>query len=184
MERVKPCKKFLESIKSFPKPNTLIEARSFFGMINQVSFSFSMSSVMEPFRHLLKPETWSTDFKWTNELSEKFELAKGEIIKAVTEGVRHFDVTRQTCLATDWSRQGIGFFLLQKWCECDQLHPRCCVDGWKLVLAWGRFTKLAESRYSPVEGKLFAVADALYKARHFVLGCDNSSLQLNHCWVY
>ena len=52
MERVKPCKKFLESIKSFPKPNTLIEARSFFGMINQVSFSFSMLSIMEPFRHL------------------------------------------------------------------------------------------------------------------------------------
>ena len=79
-----------------------------------MSFSFSMSSVMEPFRHLLKPDTWSTDFKWTDELSEKFKLAKGEIIKAVTEGVRHFDVGRQTCLATDWSRQGIGFFLLQK----------------------------------------------------------------------
>ena len=92
MEGVKPCKKFLESMKQFPRPTTLTEARSFFGMINQVSFSFSMSSVMEPFRHLLKPDTWSTDFKWTDELNEKFELAKGEIIKAVTEGVRHFDV--------------------------------------------------------------------------------------------
>ena len=90
----------------------------------------------------------------------------------MTEGVKHFDVTRQTYLATDWSRQGIGLFLLQKWCECDQFHPRCCVDGWKLVLAGGRFNKPAESRYSPVEGELLAVADALYKARHFVLGCD------------
>ena len=27
-------------------------------------------------------------------------------------------------------------------------------------------------RYSPVEGELLAVKDALYKARHFVLGCD------------
>ena len=39
-------------------------------------------------------------------------------------------------------------------------------------MAGGRFTKPAESRYSPVEGELLAVADALFKARHFVLGCD------------
>ena len=139
-----------------------------------------MSSVMEPFRHLLKPDVWTSSCVWSEELVGKFNLAKEEIVKAVTEGVKHFDVTRQTCLATDWSKQGIGFFLLQKWCKCEELHPCCCTDGWKLVLAGGRFTKPTESRYSPVEGELLAVADALYKSRHFVLGCDKLVVAVDH----
>ena len=139
-----------------------------------------MSSFIEQFRHLLKPDTWSEGFMWDDQLVEKFDLAKEEIVKAVTNGVRYFDVKRKTCLATDWSRQGIGFFLLQKWCDCLEIHPRCCNDGWKLVLAGGRFTKPAESWYSPVEGKLLAVADALYKSRHFVLGCENLVEAVDH----
>ena len=139
-----------------------------------------MSSFIEQFRHLLKPDTWSEGFMWDDQLVEKFALAKEEIVKAVTNGVRYFDVKRKTCLATDWSRQGIGFFLLQKWCDCLEIHPRCCNDGWKLVLAGGRFTKPAESRYSPDEGELLAVADALYKSRHFVLGCENLVGAVDH----
>ena len=51
-----------------------------------------------------------------------------------------------------------------------------------MVLAGGRFTKPAESRYSPVEGELLAVADAnaLYKSRHFVLGCDKLVVAVDH----
>ena len=180
MDGVRPCGKFLEGIKSFPRPDTLSEARSFFGMINQVSYSFAMSSVMEPFRHLLKPDTWAAGFSWTEELEQGFKLAKEKIIEAVSDGVKYFEMGRQTCLATDWSRQGIGFFLMQKWCECVKIHPSCCPGGWKLVLAGGRFTKPSESRYSPVEGELLAVADALYKARHFVLGCNNLIVAVDH----
>ena len=44
-------------------------------MINQVSYSFAMSSIMEPFRHLLKPDTWAAGFSWTEELEEGFKLA-------------------------------------------------------------------------------------------------------------
>ena len=56
-EGVKPSRKLLDSIKNFPRPDTLSEARSFFGLVNQVSYTFSMSSVMEPLRLLLKPDT-------------------------------------------------------------------------------------------------------------------------------
>ena len=177
---VRPARKFLESISTFPRPESLSEARSFFGMINQVSYSFSMSAIMEPLRHLLKPDTWSAGFSWTSELDKTFNLAKEEIISAVTDGVKHFDVERWTCLATDWSRQGIGFFLMQKWCECSTLHPKCCTDGWKLVLAGGRFTKPAESRYSPVEGEMLGVVEGLYKAKHFVLGCEKLIVAVDH----
>ena len=102
------------------------------------------------------------------------------IIKSVTEGVKHFDTDRWTCLATDWSRQGIGFFLMQKWCNCSTLHPKCCNDGWKLVLAGGRFTRPAESRYSPVEGEMLGVMEGLHKAKHFILGCEKLIVAVDH----
>ena len=47
----------------------------------------------------------------------------------------------------------------------------CCKQGWKITLVGSRFTHAAESRYTPIKGEALAVADALDKARHFVLGC-------------
>ena len=134
---VRPSKRFLDSIMAFPRPENISEVRSFFGMINQVSFSFAMSEIMEPFRHLLRPDT---QFIWSPELQKCFIKAKERIVEAVKEGVQHFEMGRPTCLACDWSKAGIGFFLLQKWCDCKEVHPRCCNEGWKLVLAGGRFT--------------------------------------------
>ena len=43
-----------------------------------------------------------------------------------------------------------------------------------------RFTNAAESRYQPVEGEALAVVDALQKARHFVLGCKNLIVAVDH----
>merc|ERR1712082_432361 len=132
---------------------------------------------MEPFRHLLKP---NTPFMCDAVLQDKFVKAKEKIIEEVTDGIKHFETSRPTCLATDWCKSGLVFFLLQKHCECKPTGPRCCRDGWKLVLAGGRFTTPAESRYSPTEGELLAVADSLHKARHFILGCKNLIIAVDH----
>lgn len=43
-----------------------------------------------------------------------------------------------------------------------------------------RFTHAAESRYAPIEGEALAVADALDKARHFVLGCKDLTIAVDH----
>ena len=102
MDGVRPSRKFLEGIKSFPRPDTLSEARSFFGMINQVSYSFAISNVMEPFRHLLKPDTWAAGFSWTEELEEGFKLAKEKIIEDVTDGVKYFEMGGRPA----WQRTG------------------------------------------------------------------------------
>ena len=174
---VRPSKKFLDAIRAFPRPENISEMRSFFGMINQVSYAFAMSETMEPFRHLLRP---GTRFTWSPALQECFNKAKEKIVEAVQEGVRHFEIDRPTCLACDWSKAGVGFFLLQKWCKCQGIHPRCCNDGWRLVLAGGRFTSPAESRYSVTEGECLAVVDALHKARHFVLGCPDLIIATDH----
>ena len=92
MDRVRPARKFLESNRTFPRPETISQARSFFGMINQVSYSFFMSPIMEPLRHLLRPDTWTGGFHWTPELNRTIELAKEEMIRSVREGHKHFDI--------------------------------------------------------------------------------------------
>ena len=91
-----------------------------------------------------------------------------------------FDKSKLTCLATDWSETGIGFWLFQKHGHCPSPEPFCCRTGWKVTLVGSRFTHAAESRYAPVEGEVLAVADALDKARFFVLGCSDLIIAFDH----
>ena len=91
-----------------------------------------MSGIMEPFRHLLKP---NTPFIWNNSLQEKFEQAKVMIISAVTEGIMHFETSRPTCLATDWCKSEMVRVqagwpkVLQRWMEAGpgrgKIHNPC-----------------------------------------------------------
>jgi len=174
---LKPAAHMLQSIHEFPTPTDISGVRSFFGLINQVSYAFSMADTMTPFRDLLKP---STPFYWDEALQKLFDDAKTEIIKQIIDGVHMFDKTRITCLATDWSKTGIGFFLSQKYCTCATVTPICCQKGWKLVLAGSRFTKSAESRYHPVEGEALAVAYALHKTRYYIQGCKQLVVATDH----
>ena len=132
---------------------------------------------MEPFRELLNP---SSKFEWTDTHDHAFQLSKTTIAKEVEEGVKIFDKSRTTCLATDWSKSGIGFWLLQKHCSCSGSKPFCCHSGWKVTLVGSRFTHAAESRYAPVEGEALAVVYALEKAKYFVLGCNNLIVAVDH----
>jgi len=65
-----------------------------------------MAERMQLFRDLLKPDV---RFQWTDELQELFEESKQTIGKEIEEGVTILDPARPTCLATDWSKTGIGF---------------------------------------------------------------------------
>ena len=109
-----------------------------------------------------------------------FDENKLKIIEEIEHGVKIFDKSKPTCIATDWSKTGIGFLLFQKHCSCHGRTPFCCCEGWKIVLVGSRFTHPAESRNAPIEGEALAVADALDKARHFVLGCKNLTVVVDH----
>ena len=174
---VKPSKKYWEAIKNFPQPRSVTDIRSWFGLINQVSFTFSMADKMLPFRKLLKP---NTKFTWTEELNQAFNVSKSEIIKEINKGVQIYDKRKPTCLSTDWSKDGVGFLLSQKHCQCQNIKPFCCEGGWRPTMVGGRFTHAAESRYAPIEGEALAVVEGLNKARHFVLGCPNLIVAVDH----
>ena len=101
-----------------------------------------------------------------------FNDSKPEIVRQVENGIRPFDVKKKTCLATEFSKVGLGLQLLQKNCDLQDLSPICYPSGWNLVFANSRFNLPVESRYDPIEGKCLADCWAIKKCKYFLLGCE------------
>ena len=80
-------------------------ARSWFGLINQVTWAYFISPFMEPFHDLPKP---NAKFHWDNNLNHIFVQSKELLISKIIEGIHSFDITKKTCVPTDWSKDGIG----------------------------------------------------------------------------
>ena len=177
-ESVEPLPKYLNAIRGFPTPKSTTDIRRWFGLVNQVSHYSQLRDMMSPFRKFLSPKE---KFIWTEELDSIFEELKARILEAIREGVKIFDINRHTCLRTDWSKQGIGYFLAQKHCECNPNRSYgCCPDGWKITLAGSRFLSPAEKNYAPVEGEALAVAWALEQTRYFTMGCNDLKVIVDH----
>ena len=174
---VQPSQKYLHTILNFPTPTDITGVRSWFGLVNQSAYAFSLTKKMSPFRESLKP---GNKFHWDDHMQKLFTESKKEIVEAVQHGVRLYDPEKKTALTTDWSQTGTGFSLLQKHCQCSGEAPDCCDDGWKLVFAGSQFNTKAEANYSPVEGEALAVVKALHKARYFVLGCADLIVVTDH----
>ena len=157
-EGYKPLKRIIEAIQNFPVPKTITDVRSWFRLVNQLSYSFAQARVMEPFRKLLSSKT----FYWDSHIEDVFNKLKDEIVKLVQDGIKTFVRERPTCLIMDWTKTGIGFHLTQKHCDCQPPpRPDCGKEHWKLVFAGSCFTKDSESRYAPIEGESLAVAYGL-----------------------
>lgn len=105
-DTVKPSQKYLRAIQDFPTPANLTDIRSWFGVVNQVSYAFASADIMHPFRDLLRS---NAKFHWNDNLDRLFHQSKAEIIRQIENGVKIFDKSKPTCLATDWSRTGIGY---------------------------------------------------------------------------
>ena len=178
-DSLKPTQRMLDAIQGFPAPTNIKGVRAWFGLVNQVAYAFAGSQLMAPFRELLRKDT---SFYWDEALNSIFEQSKKKIVDLVTEGVKMFSTGRVTCIATDWSRSGIGFLLLQKYCDCTNLGkaPVCGPGHWKLVFAGSRFLKDPETRYAPIEGEALAVVFSLEQCRVFVLGCPNLIVTTDH----
>ena len=182
-DEVKPSPKIFESITDFPIPKTISDIRGWFGLVIQVAPFFANRKVMEPFRELLKPPAQGKKVYWDNNLTKftkLFEESKQTIVEAIKEGIKCFRVGEWTCLMPDFCKTGLGFLLTQKRCQCVDINPYCCAGGWQTVLAGSRFTKDAESRYAPVEGKALAVAWSLAVTHHYTLGNPKLIVATDH----
>ena len=115
-DTIRPTDSYLQAIADFPPPKGISDIRSWYGLVNQVAYSFWKTTVIQPFRELLKP---STKFEWTEQLKEAFVKSKDEIIRLVKHGVKQFQPEKVTCLSTDFSKGGLGWILQQKNCKCE-----------------------------------------------------------------
>ena len=113
-------------------------------------------------------------------MEDMFKSAKVKIIEAMEEGLRMFDPKLPTAVRSDWTKTGIGHTLSQKHCSCPGRNPRCCPTVWKFIAFTSRFTHPAKRNYSPVEGECLSAAVGLRKFKHFVLGCNDLILVVNH----
>ena len=132
---------------------------------------------MASFKPFLSPRH---PFHWSPELDTSFKCSKEAIISLILEGVEIFDITKWTCLRPDWSIRGIGYFLLQKHCDCSSDLLDCCESGWRITLAGSRFLNGAEERYAAVEGEALAIAWGLQHTKYFTQGCDNLLVVTDH----
>ena len=174
---IDPLPKYFDAIRNFPTPTSTTDIRSWFGLVNQVTNYTQVRDYMTPFRPFLSPRY---AFTWNEQLDEAFEKSKADIIDAIRHGVEIFDLNRRTCLRPDFSTHGIGYFLLQKHCDCSSKVPDCCADGWRISMAGSRFLTPAEQRYAPIEGEAFAAAWGLEHTRFFTLGCDDLTVITDH----
>ena len=174
---VEPLPKYLDAIRDFPTPTSVTDIRSWFGLVNQVSHYAQLRELMTPFRQF---RSSNCTFFWNEELDSAFRHSKKEIIAAIQDGVEIFDPMRRTCLRTDWSKRGMGYFLLQKYCNCPDETPDCCENGWRTILAGSRFLQPAEERYAPIEGEALAVAWGLEQTRYFTMGCSDLIIVTDH----
>ena len=66
---------------------------------------------------LLKPTTTKNkEVYWDTQLQTLFEKAK-EICKLSSNGLAYYDIKKNTVVITDWSKQGIGFVVMQQHCS-------------------------------------------------------------------
>ena len=174
---IEPLPKYLDAIRDFPTPTSVTDIRSWFGLVNQVANYAQLRDLMAPFRPFRSPKC---TFYWNDELESAFQQSKEGIIAAIRHGVEIFDPQKRTCLRTDWSKKGIGYFLLQKNCDCDDPLPQCCEDGWGIILASSRFLQPPEERYAPIEGEALAVAWGLEQTKYFTQGCKDLVVVTDH----
>ena len=174
---VEPLPKYLDSIRNYPTPKNTCDVQSWFGLVNQVSNYGHLHNIMEPFRKFLSSKC---QFEWTDELDTLFNESKKKIVMTIQEGVKIFDLNKRTCLRTDWSKTGIGFWLLQRHCNCIKQSPGCCSNGWVITLASSRFLQSAERNYAAIEGEALGVAWSLEQTKYFTLGCNDLLVVVDH----
>ena len=174
---IEPLPKYLDAIRDFPTPTSITDIRSWFGLVNQLANYAQLREMMRPFKPFLSPKT---PFVWNEELQSCFEISKAAIMDVIKKGVTIFDQNKMTCLRTDWSNMGIGYYLSQKHCDCSSNLPGCCEDGWQVTLAGSRFLVGAEQRYVAIEGEALSVAWALEQTKYFTLGCQKLIVATDH----
>ena len=84
---IKPTSGMIDAIMNFP---TLKDMRSWFGLVNQVAYSFAQAELMAPFCEQLSSK--NKKFYLDATLDGIFEASKKKIVELIIEGVKSFEI--------------------------------------------------------------------------------------------
>lgn len=170
----KPTEERLSTIKNFSMPVQPTPANGltlWCGISARPSAIFSHCPCPGVLRELLKKPSGKLVYLG-NQLQQRLKQFKEVICQLAKDGLACYDKTRPLAAITDWSKDGIGFVVLQQYCTCTSSNTSfCCQGGWRLALCGSRHLTAAESGYSAADSKALVVAWCLRKARLFLLWC-------------
>ena len=160
----------IEKVKSFPRPKTQKDVRSFIGLCNYYrKFIFNFSAILKPLNNLLKKET---KFAWTNDCEEAFLMLKD---KLTTSPVLVYpNMTKPFILSTDASDTAIGFVLGQL---DDEKRERVIAYG-------GRSIRNAEQNWPIHEKECLALVEAITQFRPYLANAQFTVYTDNICTKY
>ncbi|XP_066981039.1 uncharacterized protein [Macrobrachium rosenbergii] len=127
----KPSEDCLSAIRSFlmPQKPTISDIRSWYGFVNQLDPFLTTVPIMTHFRDLLKKPSGKQVY-WDEHLQERFRQVQNTVCKLAKDGLTYYDKLQPTVAVTDWSKEGVGFVILQQYCSCTSVDtPFCCRDG-------------------------------------------------------
>ena len=154
-----------DAISQFPAPTNRTDLWSFFGLVNQISFTTNVVVPLLTPLHLLV--STKNEFLWSPDHQQAFDATKNALTTSPV--LLYFDASKPTRLFTDASHQGFGFTLQQN-----------TAGTWSLIQAGSRFLKDTESRYPVTELEMLLVCWAVSKCRLFLIGLQTFTIIIDH----
>ena len=157
---VRKCSEYVESVVTFPRPETVKKLRSFLGLVNfQRKFIENCSVISRPLNAWMgKPD--KTKILWSEDLVESFEKLKQAMARDVQLTYPDYsDDAEPLVLSSDASSFGAGACLTQN------------QSGDVRVIAYASTTfNSAQLNYSTIEQELAAIRWSVHAFRGFIMG--------------
>ena len=149
----------VQSITSWPVPESVHDVRMFLGLANFYRrFIKGFSKITMPLTKLLKKENMQGRFRWNAKAQKAFEYLQTAFTTAPI--LRHFDPSLPAILEADASHGALGGVVSQRGPD-GRLHP---------VAFHSRKFNAAELNYEIYDKEMLAIVDSLEHYRHYFEG--------------